>query len=187
MVHFIRSVIQPEVGKSEKLLINVQPNGTAGPPAKVTFDPLTLHVRASTWRIAEFQNSPLERYILGHECGHILLHDGRAKGFSSDPASRVSSVEKFRSAEWQADRFADFLLMPTIVAERYSSAHQLGIRAGVPEQMAKERLSQIEQYWRLYGRPYGLDYCTNCFCSDTARIGSRTKCKSCGIIGTLEL
>lgn len=186
MVQFIRQVLQPEVSNTKKLIINVAKQGD-GPPAKVTFSPLTLHVSPVVWRHAELYNSPLERYILAHECGHVILHDGNAKGFSSDKETRVSSVEKFRSAEWQADRFADFLLMPTPVAERYTCAKELGIRSGVPEEMAALRLQHVSEFWLTHGEAFGHDYCSNCLSTETLRIGSRTKCKVCGKAGTLEL
>lgn len=80
------------------------------------------------------------RFTLCHELGHLLLHRGgvalqRAR---ADPPLYMSS-------EWQSDRFAGSLLMPTSLIPETSTVELLMEMFGVSRSAAQVRLSQINQ------------------------------------------
>ena len=186
MVEFIKDLVQQGPSHPDYLRIKFFERSHAGPPAKVGYKPLTLWTHVDVWAAARDQNDEYARYVLAHECGHIALHDHTAKAYSGVDGKRIPKEDEFRSAEWQADRFADHLLMPTEIVERVSNAHDLAIRCGVELHRAQIRIEAVQKYWLLNGQP-NLDQCEGCFGYNTARIQSRVRCHSCGKSRSLDM
>lgn len=184
MVEFIKQLIQRPKHRGGRLAVKFMTEDSPL-PAKVSFDPLTLHVRVDVWRAAQ-TDEPWARWILAHECGHLILHDNYAKGFAIEGSARIPLDEQERSAEWQADRFADYLLMPTEILERLISPHDVAVRAGVEPQHAFRRFQQVSQFWERHGKQYG-EQCCQCYNFSLSRIGCRTKCSICGLTQRLDL
>lgn len=94
------------------LKIEFYDQGEGQPEAFVSYRPLTLHVDREIWKDANL-GVPRSRYILAHEVGHIVLHRVDADlGFSEGPDAQLRAPPEERSAEWQANVFAHFLLVP---------------------------------------------------------------------------
>ena len=186
MVEFIKDLVQQGPHHPDYLHIKFFEKSYVGPPAKVGYKPRTLWTRADVWAAARDLNDEYARYVLAHECGHIALHDHTAKAYSGPDGKRIPPESQFRSAEWQADRFADNLLMPIEVVERVNNAHDLAIRCGVELHRAQFRIEAVRDHWLLNGQAH-LDQCERCFGYNTARIQSRVRCNSCGKVHTLAL
>lgn len=186
IVDFIRQVLRKSLKKGEQLRIKFMPADSPGPPAKVSFRPsLTLWVRVDVWAAAE-KGDPLARYILAHECGHLILHSNEAKGFSDESGQRIPDSDRERSAEWQADEFANDFLAPIQIVERLRDVHQVVVRCGVPREIASQRLADVVAYWEWKSRPFGMD-CDACFGCDTHHISSRVRCRTCGRVSAAFL
>jgi hypothetical protein len=110
----------------------------AGPndkPAYVDYKPTTMHVDREIWRLAQL-GEPEARYIIAHEIGHVILHDHTAKAFSNDPREQIKFSRNEYSAEWQANTFAFYFLMPTHIVAAFDSSSELARSCGVPESLA---------------------------------------------------
>lgn len=105
-------------------------------PAFVTFAPKTLHIDREVWALAS-QGEPEARFILSHELGHLLLHDQYAQAFSGE---QQKFGPRENSAEWQADTFADLLLVGDDVLDRSPNASSSSKSCGVPVEVATRRL-----------------------------------------------
>lgn len=186
VVEFIRKVLRGQLRKKDKLRIRFLPTDSPGPPARVSFRPLTLWVRVDIWSGARDNHDALSRYILAHECGHLILHDHDAKGFSGENGERIPQSDQERSAEWQADRFADHFLAPIEVVERLSTGGVAVERCGVPLEVALRRLGSVAQHWERWSKPCGMD-CSRCYGCDTHRISNRIRCRTCGQVETVLL
>lgn len=185
VVDFVHKVFQRRRHRGQRLTIKFIERAASGPPAKVTYEPLTLHVRVDVWEAAR-KDELWARYIVAHECGHLILHDHEAKGFSSPDAKRLPTEDQVRSAEWQADRFADFLLVPTVISERQSDAHTLAIRCGVPLEIAYRRMSEVQELWNMTATLHDIQQCDHCFGFEARRIDSRVRC-ACGKMSHIAL
>lgn len=109
-------------------------------PANVTFEPqTTLHIDRHIWADAK-AGDDFARLVVAHEAGHIVLHDGSAKAFSSDPSLRIEFAEREYSAEWQADTFAENFLAPDEAVRRFPEEALLSMTCGVSQAIARKRL-----------------------------------------------
>lgn len=185
IVDFVHEAFQRRRHRDQRLTIKFMDRAAAGPPATVTFQPLTLHIRVDVWEAAR-KDEPWARYIVAHECGHLILHDHSAKGFSSPDSKRLPTEDQVRSAEWQADKLADFLLAPTVISERQSDAHELGIRCGVPLDIAQRRIAKVRDLWSTTATLHDIEQCDQCFGFEGYRLESRIRC-ACGKISRIAL
>lgn len=186
MVEFIKDLVQQGPSHPDYLRIKFFEKSHQGSPARVGFKPLTLWSHVDVWAAARDQNDEYSRYVLAHECGHIALHDHTAKAYSGVDGRRIPQENQLRSAEWQADRFADHLLMPTEIVERINNARDLAIRCGVELHRAESRIESVREYWMLNGQ-LNIDQCDGCLGYNTTRIQSRVRCNSCGNVYRLEM
>jgi len=85
------------------------PAGSAEGPAYVTFASPTLHIDRGIWEAAR-QGDTESEFIVAHEVAHLVLHDHSAQAFSDGAVENIFSFPKERSAEWQANTLAGFLL-----------------------------------------------------------------------------
>ena len=81
---------------------------------------------------------PEARLVSAHELGHLVLHS------QQHPALARRSFDDERvDPEWQADRFADFWLMPRAGVVRCKSAVELASRFSVPLEAAQRRFDEV--------------------------------------------
>jgi hypothetical protein len=129
-------------------------------PAFVTIDPLTLHIDAETWSLAKI-GEPFARFVIAHEIGHIVLHGHYEKAaFSNSAALRLKAFVKENSAEWQANTFADYFLLPTSIVSAFGSPAAIVAACSVPLDLAERRFAQVREE-RLCRKNSG-DYCPTC-------------------------
>jgi hypothetical protein len=147
-------------------------------PAYVTFEPTTLHVDSDVWNLAKL-GEPEARYILAHEIGHIVLHDHNAKPFSNDPSLIISFAQLEHSAEWQANTFARYFLVPDHIIRAFDDLDRLIVSCGVPRALAEERISMIQNTDRKH-RMFEGDVCPKCGNFTLVRNGTCLKCETCG-------
>lgn len=175
IVDFFNLVFQRRHHRGQRVSIKFMEKDSSGPPAKVSFKPLTLHVKVDVWEAAR-QGEAWARYIIAHECGHIVLHDDFAKGFSSPDARRLPQSEYLRSAERQADKFADYLLAPTLIIERQRTAWEAAVRCGIPNAIAQRRLDEVEALWKSEALPQPTEQCSTCLGFEGRQLRGRIRC-----------
>lgn len=115
-------------------------------PAYVTFAPLVLHTRRDSFAKG-CSNIPYERYVLAHEAGHMIMHSFYAQAFSNDPSLQINFAEYEYSAEWQANIFADHLLVPTIIVSNHLDAYSLAHACRVDFATAERRIAAARRQW----------------------------------------
>jgi hypothetical protein len=148
-------------------------------PAFVTFRPLTLHIDAEIWKLARW-GDPEARFIIAHEIGHIILHDHEAKPFSNDPSLNIAFDRSEHSAEWQANTFAGYFLLPDQIVRAFGDVDQLIASCGVPRKLAEDRLSSVAITARK-SKNFDGDVCSKCGNFTLVRNGTCLKCDTCGI------
>jgi hypothetical protein len=185
VVDFVNKVFQRRHHRGQRLAIKFMAKDHPGPPAKVSYGPLVLHVRVDVWEAAR-NGEAWARYIIAHECGHIVLHDHTAKGFSTPTAQRLPPAERLRSAEWQADKFADYLLAPTLVIERQNTVWEAAVRCGIPHDVAERRVTEVDNYWKAEACLHDTEECSKCHGYEGRRIGARIRCL-CGSMSAMAL
>jgi hypothetical protein len=147
-------------------------------PAYVTFDPaVTLHVDRKIWNDAK-SGDGYARHVIAHEIGHIVLHDHSAQAFSSDPSLQVPYAEDEHSAEWQANKFAEYFLLPDEIVEHFGDAELLVIFCEVPRILAQKRLAAVRSKRR--SSAFTGDACARCGDFTLVRNGASIKCDTCG-------
>jgi len=178
MVDFLKGVLQKDLRSKDPLKIDFTDRDASGPIAKVGFRPLKLTVNPVLFERAR-NSDPVARYVLAHECGHVVLHDHHAKGFSGSSSGRIPLSNREQSAEWQADKFADHLLAPLKIVSRYKRSDEIVIRCGVPIEVAERQLELVDAYLKRHGKAYG-ESCSGCYGCDTWMVDGRVHCRSCG-------
>ena len=154
--------------------------------AFVKFSPrLTLHVQRSIWsRYMEGQSA--ERVIIAHEIGHIMLHSDEAKPFVGAANPETKFIEEGHYAEWQADTFADHLLVPTELAQRLDDPDKIAFAANVPERLAMRRLANVQKIKKVLNLTSG-EPCPGCGNFTLVESRNSRKCSLCGFSGLLRM
>lgn len=148
-------------------------------PAYVTFDPLTLHADTGVWADARFGEG-YAREIIGHEIGHVVLHDHSAKAFSNDKSAQLRFADDLQSAEWQANTFADHFLVPDLIVQDLREVPQIAALCQVTETFALRRVVALRrEEWRKK-QVFDGDYCSNCGNFTLICSGTLLKCTTFG-------
>ncbi|WP_081631189.1 ImmA/IrrE family metallo-endopeptidase [Methylobacterium sp. 77] len=154
-------------------------DGTEQPPAHVSFKPDVINVDRSIWRRADMREG-YPQFIVAHEIGHILLHSDIPKGYSKDSNSQIKYFENEHSAEWQANKFAEHLILPKSVVERYSNIGELIKFTGAWEAVAKTRFADVFRPKLVNIDADHVDSaCEICGNLSFSRRGLILKCKTC--------
>jgi len=159
IVAFVERVLRPNAKRPFKIAFFHQVPGAK--PAYVSYKrQITLHVDREVWLDAK-DGDPIARFIIAHEIGHLLFHDHRAQAFSNDPSERLKFAQPEYSAEWQANTFAFYFLVPDHMVAAFSGIRQLSNACGVTEEIARERISMSPHATRRsYSSP--CDICPHC-------------------------
>lgn len=81
--------------------------------ARMYPDQLKMHISRTIYDKA-WENDGFSNFTLAHELGHLVLHRNIPPSFSR--AKAAPKYDCYFNSEWQADKFATYLLMPTIDA-----------------------------------------------------------------------
>ena len=168
MVEIFRTLARREILKTGRVVIKFMSVLVGKTPAYVTYNPTTLHVDFDIWMEAD-QGEPFANFILAHELGHVILHDHSAQPYSGKSSK---AWDKEEDSEWQADCFADELLLTDEQATQYATPLEISIHYGIPKEVAQRRLGTKCHY---VGEP-----CGNCGNFTLLRDGNRLKCDTCG-------
>jgi len=181
IVEFIEGTLSRRLARKKGNLVISQSNLPPDLyPAYVTFEPTTLHVDSEVWEFARL-GAPEERFYVAHEIGHILLHNHHAKAFSNDTAKYIRFAINETSAEWQANTFAGYFLLPDHIVEVYTDERELCTSCGVPTKLARYRRSNIDRL-RYKLRKFTGDSCPRCAEFTILHDGTILKCDNCGAI-----
>ena len=167
MVQCIRILTQEEILPTGKLLIRFEMRSIDF-PAYVKLPERILYVDPEFWEECQ-DNFPDLKFILGHEIGHLFLHDHYAQPFSG-LMSRAWLPEEL--AEWQADRFSDYFLVSDDEIRRYVTPNSIANYCAVGRDVALRRLGRKFRY--------SGDCCPECGNFTIVGNGTCLKCDTCG-------
>lgn len=170
----------PEKGKLEIVECNPDQNHYK---AVVTFDPLRLKIFKTTLLHGRLGN-PLSKYIIAHEIGHMVFHNRYAKPFSVNPVAPTIFMNK--SAEWQANKFADHFLFPDHILMEMVSIDGAIKRCGITRELAEARWPLRNRLLKV-NRSYAGDQCPECQSFTLVEKGIRMKCDTCGVLTIQDL
>ena len=97
-------------------------------------------------------------------------------------------AEKEHSAEWQANTFAAYFLLPDELVEKFNDEELLHIFCGTPRTVVRERLASFREARRASIKRFEGDACNRCGNFTIVRDGNRLKCNTCGLVtGALDV
>jgi Zn-dependent peptidase ImmA (M78 family) len=137
MVHLVEKVL-PEVlpGYDFFVLPDEDMPTMAGVSAVGEF---TICLANSTYeRLCD--GDPEARLVAAHEFAHLMMHSHQIPVH----AKRTRDDERV-DPEWQADRFAEFWLMPRSGVLRCRSAEHVAAKYAVPIEAARRRFHEVKQ------------------------------------------
>jgi len=179
IIVFVEKILSKQLRKPKRdLIITRFDCAPKDNPTFVSFNPITLHVDSEVWELAKL-GGPDARFILAHEIGHIILHDDRAKAFSTDPSLNIRFAGKEHSAEWQANTFAGYFLLPDHLVQSFSNVGELSASCGVPKNLAQDRILTVKKANRNF-KNFNGDVCSECGNFTLVRNGTCLKCDTCG-------
>lgn len=147
--------------------------------AYVSYKPLTLNVQRGIWRSAELGDTDSE-FVLAHEIGHLVLHRDFEKAFSSAGDDFVQARGKERSAEWQANTFADYFLCPDRIIMRYIDDPQTAaILLNISTELAEDRVFKIKRFGPTTPLVMEGDFCNRCNNFTLMAEGVVVRCTTC--------
>jgi|ERR1039457_478852 Zn-dependent peptidase ImmA (M78 family) len=102
-------------------------------------DKKVILIREDVYEGAD-KGMPRDRFTMCHELGHLVMHQGLALS-RIDPKN---PPKIYRNSEWQADKFASFLLMPKYLLEKCDSIYHVVEIFGVSYEAAEARRGEIQ-------------------------------------------
>ena len=161
-----------------KLTIDLRHSEDEADLPRVELSKLILHSSPERWFEAGIAE-PLARYEVGHEIGHLALHNYFDFNFSPDEVTAPGILTPTIEAE--ANRFAHEFLVPKSIALSIADPSAIARRCSVPIEVADEQFGGVARI----ARP--IDFCGcgqitsgrdangNPLCVDCAkRLSSRT-------------
>jgi hypothetical protein len=109
--------------------------------AYTEFNPPHIVIRNSVYQLARKLDGR-SRMTLAHELGHLVMHPGAGR-LRTDFSRLKTKVKPFESAEWQANKFASFFLMPSHIIREFVSPAQIAESCHVSQQAARIRFNEI--------------------------------------------
>lgn len=98
----------------------------------------TIYLSESTYSDL-FIDDPEARHVAAHEFGHLMLHSHQTPAM----AKRVRNYEQ-ADPEWQADRFADYWLVPTEGVRKCRSPQHVAAKYNVTIDVAERRFNEVK-------------------------------------------
>jgi IrrE N-terminal-like domain len=140
-----------------------------GAPAVVSYRPLKLEFDRAVWTKALLSDDPDANYIAGHELGHIVLHNHDAQPYSGVKKGWIDFEQ--HSAEWQANKFADYFLVTDQELLRFISPDVIAKFCKVPLAVAERRFLEVARMAQCC--------CQQCFGTRVYRIRLDHFCWTC--------
>jgi hypothetical protein len=85
------------------------------------------------------------RWTLAHELGHLVLHEAISKPRVAMQNRNPIIKRAYNSAEWQANKFAAFFLMPEHIASQFQSVEELAQGCNVSITAARKRFQEMRR------------------------------------------
>ncbi|RTM01797.1 MAG: ImmA/IrrE family metallo-endopeptidase [Hyphomicrobiales bacterium] len=129
----------------------VKPDKEMTTPAYTKFNPITIYVSETVY-IAACEGDNRSRMTLAHELGHVLLHSNFDET-KFDMHRRKQSNRRIpqavgpNSSEYQATRFAAFLLAPKSISKKYNDPKKLAAEAGISISAAEIAIKDANKYY----------------------------------------
>jgi hypothetical protein len=163
-------------------------------PAFVRHKPARFSVDREIWKLAGI-GDPDARDIVAHELGHLDLHgeivpsNAYQQSFSTDPDRHLRFDDFERSAEWQADTYRDYLLVPDAIAIALDSAKEIAEKCSVPLPLAQRRFGSTRQPIKRRAEAQARGCCEQCgiMIPDAARNPRCTVCVETGKLRKTEI
>jgi Zn-dependent peptidase ImmA (M78 family) len=108
------------------------------------FQPPQIVIRESIYKSA-LSDHGRSRMTLAHELGHLVMHPGAAKPRAS-MAIAPKNTPLYRSAEWQARKFASLFLLPTHIVIQFGSVEEIVQCCKVSQQAAQIRFEEVSRF-----------------------------------------
>lgn len=115
------------------------------------FQPPQIVVRESIYRSA-LSGHGRSRMTFAHELGHLVMHPGAAKPRASMTVA-PKNTQLYRSAEWQARKFASLFLLPTHIVLQFDSIDELMQCCKVSQQAAEIRFEEVSRFRKSKSAP----------------------------------
>lgn len=176
IVKFVENALVKMLQKKDPLHFDFFDVEAGGKPACVSYRPLTLHVDREVWELAGL-GDPESRFIVAHEVGHIILHDHHAKAFSGDVNARRHRANEV-SAEWQANIFATYFLLPDHIVLAHNDPDDLARSCSVLGSLAQERVDALNKATKTR-EIFDGNFCITCGNFTKVERGL-VKCTTCG-------
>jgi hypothetical protein len=179
IIEFVECVLPKHLRKGSFTVERFDRKSPKEDPAFVTYDPTVLHVDRMIWARATRRDG-FARFVVAHEIGHIILHDSFAKPFSSDPTLniRFGGMDEY-SAEWQANIFARYFLVPDLIVAQFETEEQMVELCDVPDDVARDALATHKEKVRRAQAHAEQEYCIDCGHLAVVRKGTISKCSRC--------
>jgi hypothetical protein len=155
--------------RGQKLKLEISTVRKIGAPAAVSYAPLKLEIDGKIWTKALFSKDADSNFIAAHELGHIYLHNHDAQPFSGVRKGWVDFDQQ--SAEWQANTFADYFLIPDEEIFEFIAPAVVSAVCQTPKSAADRRFFQVAELAQCC--------CEKCLGTNVYRIRSCHFCWSC--------
>lgn len=166
----ILKLTQEENESGERLKLEFRSATKIGAAAVVSYHPLKIEFDRAVWTKALLFKDPDANYIAAHELGHLILHNRYAQLYSGIKKAWIPFVED--SAEWQANKFADYFLVLDGDIYHYISPAVIAQYCQVPTNVAERRFLEIAKMAECS--------CPECFGTKVYRLNSDHYCWGCG-------
>jgi hypothetical protein len=166
----ILKLTRVENKNGERLKLEFRSAAKIGAAAVVSYSPLKIEFDRAVWTKALLSNDADANYIAAHELGHLILHNHHAQPYSGVKKGWISFNEE--SAEWQANKFADYFLVLDEDVYRYISPAVIAEYCQVPKDLAERRFLELATMAECS--------CSNCFSTKVYRLNCDHYCWNCG-------
>lgn len=112
-------------------------------------DQSLIRIREDVYEGA-YSGQPRDRFTMCHELGHLIMHKSVALS-RIDPAN---PPKIYFNSEWQADKFASYLLMPKHLLRNYLSVDQVVKEFGVSWEAAMARKQEMKGNLSCNSNPF---------------------------------
>ena len=172
-VKVVKAIIKLSQGRDsrgDQLKIEISSLSKLGAPAVVSYNPLKIEFDRKLWTKALLSDDPEANFVAAHELGHIALHNNDAQPYSGVKKKWIDFDEE--SAEWQANKFADYLLVTDDQIQHTITPELIAAICNVTEEVASRRYFEIAKPAQCC--------CERCYGTRVFRIISIHSCQECG-------
>jgi hypothetical protein len=165
-----------------EITVRHYPDGQELVPAYVGLTPngggKILHVENGVWERAE-RGFPKDRFILGHEIGHMVLHSHEELAYCESLPGTLSDLQDQEKAEYQANWYCDCFLAPRKMLLGFVDPEEVAEHFNIPLDCARRRLATIEDAKRRSGADATGEFCLRCMNFSLIRVNGAVVCNVC--------